>query len=83
LGHIISVFANQRLDVVDRLLLLKGDALCSAKNVSLAMSPLLEALTLAKRSHCLLLASIATVHLAYVQARHRHWVTLTFAEWFC
>jgi len=56
------------LCVVDRLLLLKGDTLCSTKNASLAMSPLLEAITLAKRSHCRLLASMATVHLAYVQA---------------
>jgi len=53
---------------VDRLLLLKGDALCSTNNASVAMSPLLEALTLAKKSHCILLASIATVHSAYVQA---------------
>jgi len=54
--------------IVGRLLLLKGDALCSTKNASLAMSPLLEALTLAKQSHCMLLAAIASVHLASVQA---------------
>jgi len=53
--------------VVGRLLLLKGDALCSTNNADLAMNPLLEALTLAKRSHCVLLTSIATVHLAFVQ----------------
>ena len=54
--------------VVDRLLFLKGDALCATKNASLAMTPLLEALTLAKRSHCSLLAALTTVHLAFVQA---------------
>jgi len=56
--------------VCGRLLLLKGNALCSTNAASLAMSPLLEALTLAKRSHCVLLTSLATVHLALVQVRH-------------
>lgn len=54
-------------ELIVRLLLLKGDALCSTDNASLAMSPLLEALTLAKQSHCTLLTSLATVHLALVQ----------------
>lgn len=53
---------------VGRLLLLKGDALCSTKNPALAMSPLLEALTLARRSHSMLLAALASIHLASVQA---------------
>jgi len=55
---------------VGRLLLLKGDALCSTKNASLAMSPLLEAFTLARRSHSMLLAAVASVHLAAVQVSH-------------
>jgi len=50
-----------------RLLLLKGSALCATNNASQAASILLQALTLAKRSHCTLLAALATVHLALVQ----------------
>jgi len=67
--------------IADRLLLLKGDALCSTKNATLAMSPLLEALTLAKRSHCLLLASVAAVHLAFVQVSPES-LSLTFYQFF-
>jgi len=50
-----------------RLLLLKGSALCATNNASQAASILLQALTLAKRSHCTLLTALATVHLALVQ----------------
>ena len=50
-----------------RLLQLKGSVLCSTGSASLAIQPLLEALSLARRCHYSLLAAMTTVHLAFTQ----------------